>query len=44
MCDESWALEPVTLLVILLIATATYLTRISGYLLLRNRNFSPQLT
>jgi uncharacterized membrane protein len=37
-------IQPVTLLVIVLMATATYLTRVSGYLFLRNRTLSPRLT
>jgi len=35
-------IEPATLLTILLMASVTYLTRIGGYLLLRNRAFGPR--
>lgn len=37
-------LDPTVLLVIVLMATITYLTRVSGYLFLRNRTLSPRLT
>jgi uncharacterized membrane protein len=33
-------IQPTTLLAIVLMASATYLTRITGYLLLRNRSLS----
>jgi len=35
--------SPTTLLVIVLMASATYLTRIVGFLLLRNRTLSPRM-
>ncbi|MCP8896959.1 AzlD family protein [Shinella daejeonensis] len=37
-------LAPATLAAILLMALATYLTRIGGYLLLGNRTLSPRVT
>jgi len=37
-------IDPVVLLVIVLMASSTYLTRISGYLFLRNKTLSPRLT
>lgn len=36
-------IEPLTLLTIVLMAGATYFTRIAGYLFLRNRTLSPRL-
>lgn len=36
-------IEPMTLAAILLMAFATYMTRIGGYLLLGNRTLSPRL-
>jgi uncharacterized membrane protein len=36
-------IEPMNLLTILLMASVTYLTRIGGYVFLRNRTFSPRL-
>jgi uncharacterized membrane protein len=33
-------IQPITLLAIVVMASATYLTRITGYLLLRNRHLS----
>lgn len=37
-------IDPIVLLVIVLMASVTYLTRISGYLFLRNKTLSPRLT
>ncbi|MEZ2131285.1 MULTISPECIES: AzlD family protein [unclassified Sinorhizobium] len=37
-------IDPWTLLTIVLMATVTYLTRIGGYLVLRNRTLSPRAT
>lgn len=38
------SLDPVTLLTILGMAVATYITRIAGYLLLTGRSFGPKLS
>ena len=35
-------IDPANLLAIVLMATVTYLTRIGGYILLRNRSLSPR--
>lgn len=35
-------IDPVNLLAIVLMASVTYLTRIGGYILLRNRSLSPR--
>jgi len=35
--------EPITILAIVLMASTTYFTRISGYFFLRNRTLSPRL-
>lgn len=37
-------IDPTILLVIVLMASATYATRIAGYLFLRNRTLSPRMT
>lgn len=37
-------LDPLIVLTIVLMATVTYLTRLGGYVFLRNRTFSPRLT
>lgn len=37
-------IDPWTLLTIVLMASVTYLTRIGGYLVLRNRTLSPRAT
>ena len=37
-------IDPLTVVTILLMATVTYLTRVSGYLLLRNRTLSRRAT
>lgn len=37
-------IDPLVLLTIVLMACATYLTRICGYLVLRNRSLSPRAT
>lgn len=37
-------LDPFIVLTIALMATVTYLTRLGGYVFLRNRTFSPRLT
>ena len=37
-------IDPLTLATILLMAAVTYLTRVSGYLLLRNRTLGPRAT
>lgn len=37
-------IDPTVLLVVALMAGVTYLTRISGYLFLRNKTLSPRLT
>lgn len=36
-------IAPMTLVTILLMASVTYMTRIGGYLFLRNRKFSPRM-
>jgi uncharacterized membrane protein len=36
-------IDPMTLLTILLMASVTYVTRIGGYVFLRNRTFSPRI-
>ncbi|MBB6464393.1 AzlD family protein [Aminobacter carboxidus] len=37
-------IDPVNLLAIVLMASVTYLTRIGGYVILRNRTLSPRAT
>jgi uncharacterized membrane protein len=37
-------IDPINLLAIVLMASATYLTRIGGYVMLRNRTLSPRAT
>ena len=37
-------IDPATLLAIVLMASVTYLTRIGGYVVLRNRTLSPRAT
>ncbi len=37
-------IDPLTVLTIVLMAAVTYLTRVSGYLLLRNRTLGPRAT
>ena len=37
-------IDPLTLLTIVLMAFVTYLTRVAGYLLLRNRTLGPRAT
>ena len=37
-------IDPLTVVTILLMAAVTYLTRVSGYLLLRNRTLGPRAT
>jgi uncharacterized membrane protein len=37
-------IDPLTVATIVLMAAVTYLTRVSGYLLLRNRTLSPRAT
>lgn len=37
-------IEPINLLAIVLMASVTYLTRIGGYVMLRNRTLSPRAT
>jgi len=37
-------IDPLTVVTIVLMATATYLTRVAGYLLLRNRTLSRRAT